>query len=148
MKVLEKKKVRFTEKTYLFSLKMNLEIHLDKKKGRSVIAGKSFKKGDQIDICTTIPLDAKETKKVMKTVLSDYVFGDPDDPDCSFVVLSQGSVFNHSKSPNAENYFEKMKGDYFMVIRATKPIARGEEITISYLGDNKDNREVWFDIED
>jgi SET domain-containing protein len=93
--------------------------------GRGVIATKDIAKGETIEVCPVLELTSDEANGV----LTDYIVGLGDDVDGSALMLGYGSLYNHAEDPNAE-YLHETDDAYSFV--ATRDIAAGEEVTISY----------------
>jgi uncharacterized protein len=113
-------------------------------KGRGLFANHDFNVGDIIDKCPVLILSSEDSKKIEKTVIYNYTFEWPEkkELDQSALVLGLISMCNHSSEPNAE--FEYAFSDNALIIQAIKPIKKGEEITISYIEDPKNEKELWF----
>jgi SET domain-containing protein len=114
------------------------------KKGRGLFANENFNVGDVIEKCPVLILSGEDSDKVEKTEIYNYTFEWPEKEglDQSAIVLGLISMCNHSSNPNAE--FECAFSEKVMVIQAVKPIKKGEEITISYTEDPKNEKELWF----
>jgi len=93
--------------------------------GRGVIAARDISKGETIEICPIVELGAGQTNGL----IDDYVVSLGDGREGSALMLGYGSVYNHSDDPNAE-YIHETDDAYSFV--ATRDIAGGEQITISY----------------
>ena len=93
--------------------------------GRGVIATEDIAKGETIEVCPVLELTAEEANGV----LTDYIVGLGDDVEGSALMLGYGSLYNHSDEPNAE-YLHEADDAYSFV--ATRDIAAGEQVTISY----------------
>jgi SET domain-containing protein len=108
-----------------------LEVRKTKREGRGVFALKKIKKGtvihraeflkvndDDIDHCHDIAIYAfTYTKKY------------------SAICLGIGSLINHRLEPNAEVSFVKYKNHEMMEFETIRDIAKGEQVFISYGGD-------------
>jgi SET domain-containing protein len=95
---------------------------------RGVLAAKDIKKGQVIERCPVVLMNAKHDSYVDHTALKNYYY--EWNKKYSAVVLGYGSLYNHSYTPNAQyvyNYHKKL-----MVYRALKDIKKGEEIFINY----------------
>jgi hypothetical protein len=92
--------------------------------GRGVYANRSFKEGDVVETCPV--LAGKDDEWGIS--MSDYLFTTGD--DTSIVALGYGSMYNHRDDPSAIYDIDAKKK--VMVVRAARPIRRGEEITITY----------------
>jgi uncharacterized protein len=98
-------------------------------KGRGVFACRSFRKGEVIEVCPVIPMSRKEANAA-KTILDDYYFEWGPGGREYAVALGFGSLYNHADDPNAA--FLNRTRQLQIVVRARKPIAKGEQITINY----------------
>lgn len=94
--------------------------------GYGVFAAKAIKKGEIIEECYVLITRGKDR------ALEDYYF----DAKGKYALLTGfGIIYNHSEDENATYYiYPKRK---LAVIKATRNIKKGEEITVSY-GDD------WF----
>lgn len=99
-------------------------------KGRGVFTSKILKKGELIEICPVIEVSYKDHQKMVGHILENYTFVWNTRKKSAAIVLGFGSLYNHSKKPNAD-YIKKLK-DGVMVYKAMKTIKKGEEITIDY----------------
>jgi SET domain-containing protein len=121
-----------------------IEIKTTRNKGRGVFAAKDFGTGEIIEICPILPLTPTERKHCEKTLLAYYIYPWRSTRSAA-LVFGYGSIYNHSYIPNAD--WKQNFRDTTMVYRATKPIKRGEEITINYNGEPDDNTPIeWFDV--
>jgi hypothetical protein len=98
-------------------------------KGRGVFARRSIRKGEIIEVCPVIPLTPREANSA-KTILDDYYFEWGSGGKAYAVALGFGSLYNHADEPNAT--FVNRTRQLQIVVRARKPIAKGEQITINY----------------
>jgi uncharacterized protein len=114
------------------------------KKGRGLFANQDFNVGDVIERCPVLILSSEDSKRIEKTVIYNYTFEWPEKEglDQSAIVLGLISMCNHSSEPNAE--FDHVFSENEIIIQAIKPIKKGEEITISYIEDPKNEKELWF----
>lgn len=107
-------------------------------KGRGVFAGQPIPKGAIIEVCPVIVLSSKESSVVEKTILGSYIFKWPGTKQKavdknwtrSCVVLGNGSILNHSSTPNTHWYIRQTK--LVVVFRAKRLINIGEELTHDY----------------
>ncbi len=115
-------------------------------KGRGVYADKPYKKGALIETCELIIIPKKEMPFLKKTTLDDYYY--EWDGGRAAVPLGCGALYNHSFQPSADFFYDKKNTQIrFLAIR---PIKKGEEITVNYNGDPKDQSTslVWFPVVD
>lgn len=107
---------------------MNLEVKESSIEGRGVFAMDAIGKGELIEICPVIVLSKRDRELVARTVLSDYYFSW--NLERAVISLGYSSIYNHSDSPNAT--YDKHFEDRTIVYHCLRPIAKGEEITVSY----------------
>lgn len=95
--------------------------------GYGVFAEQNFQRDDIIEECYFLRADSQAIDFI------DYYFLAG---ECRAMVLGDGSIYNHSQTPNA---LHRIDNDHaIMIVQANRPIKQGEEICISY-GVN------WFD---
>lgn len=98
-------------------------------KGRCVFARKDYKKGDVVEVCEYIRIPAEQTDAIKKTIINDYRFG-PDGPDGDAVILlGQGSLYNHSRTPNMQAIVDDR---YKVGFEAIVDIKKYDELTFNY----------------
>lgn len=121
-----------------------IEIKRIKHKGRGVFALRDIKVGELIESAPVITLKPRERKHCEKTILNYYVYPWKSTRSAA-VVLGYGSIYNHSFTPNAD-WKQNFKTGC-MVYRATKPIKKGQEITVNYNGEPDDSTPIdWFEV--
>jgi SET domain-containing protein len=74
--------------------------------------------------------------------LHEYLYGWSDDGSEVAIPLGYGSLYNHSDEPNASYHRNRSRNAIDFI--ATKFIAAGEEITISYLNSFDSPKKLWF----
>lgn len=99
-------------------------------KGRGVFTSKVLNKGDVIEICPVIEINYKDHQNLVGHIMENYTFAWNTRKKSAAVVLGFGSLYNHSKKPNAD-YTKKLK-DGVMIYKAIRQIKAGEEISIDY----------------
>lgn len=110
--------------------------------GRGIFTAAAIPQGALIEICPVIVMPQAQIKYLDETGLYDYYFlWGEEDEDCA-IALGYGSLYNHSYTPNAA-YQPDFDGNC-LYFHALRPIEAGEEITVNYNGDPKDDEEVWF----
>jgi SET domain-containing protein len=116
------------------------------KGGRGVFTSEFIPIGALIEICPVIVLSAEDLKLVHNTFLHDYYFlwSEEKEGGEGAIALGNGSLYNHSFTPNAEYYTNRdtLSIDIF----AIKDIEAGQEITFNYNGMPFDETPLWFDI--
>lgn len=114
-------------------------------KGRGVFTSIPISKGDLIESAPVIVLDDKDRLIIHKTLLHDYYFlwepGEDEEYEAA-IALGYGSLYNHSKEPNAE--FVPVFDEKVIEFIALRDIAAGEEILIEYDEGGNSSFELWF----
>lgn len=96
--------------------------------GIGVFATASIDTGDIVEVCPVLILDAGDIALVDRTRLYDFYYGWPEGQGA--LALGYGSLYNHSADPNAD--YEKDPWGQVIRVRALRPIAEGEEVTVDY----------------
>jgi hypothetical protein len=107
-----------------------LQIRRVRGMGRGVFAGRRFRPGEIIEICPVIPLKRSEAQACAETILDDYFFNWGPKGATYALCLGYGELYNHSSEPNA-TYTNRVR-ELQIVFRATRSIAKGEQILIDY----------------
>jgi len=120
----------------------NLVVIPSEIEGRGVISTDFIQAGEIIEICPVIIVPKQEVKLIHQTTLHDYYFNWKNGK-CA-ICLGLGSIYNHARQPNADYKmdYENRTIDFYSI----RPIAAGEEITVSYLHSNKKEGELWFEV--
>lgn len=115
-------------------------------KGRGVFTSIPILKGDIIESAPVIVMDDKDRNDIHKTVLHDYYFlweeGLEEGEYHAAIALGYGSLYNHSKTPNAE--FVPVFDEKVIEFIAVRDIEAGEEILIEYDEGGNSSFELWF----
>ncbi len=123
-----------------FNGNLNIEIKQTTKKGRGVFAKKNFTKDEVIETCQIITFSEEDADRIELTFLSNYWFAWRENAtEYGALCLGNGSLFNHSKTPNA-HVFKDFENNLIHFI-ASEDIQIGTEITIKY-------GTVWFKEEE
>ena len=98
-------------------------------KGRGVVACEDIAQASVIEAAPVIVIPKEQVLAVRATIIGEYVFGWID--GAAALALGQGSLYNHSATPNAEarRRPEDVDGLHFIALRR---IFAGEEILIDY----------------
>jgi SET domain-containing protein len=112
-----------------------------KGKGRGVVATKNIKKEEIFEFCPVVFISKKEKVFFEKesSVIKFYYLWQPEIKKYC-IMLGYGSLYNHSKNPNAEIDYNTKDPKNFLFFRALKNIKKGEEIVYDYQFD-KDKEE-------
>ena len=111
-------------------------------KGRGVFAGSHIEIGDIIEISPVIILPSEDKDKIHASALHDYYFLWGRELDQLAIALGYGSLYNHSKTPNATYEYDYDDGTITFV--CIKKVLAGAEILIDYNEGNERGIEMWF----
>jgi uncharacterized protein len=112
-------------------------------RGRGVFATEDIAEGTLLEECHVVVVPAEQVAPLIGTILRDYVFAWGGTDDEVAVALGFGSLYNHARDPNA--MFVRKHEARALAFFAVRPIAAGEEITVSYHGGYGDRGDVWFE---
>jgi len=107
--------------------------------GRGVFASEDLDAGAVVEVCPVIVVPADEIDALNATSLRDHWYGWGEDGDAA-VAMGHGSFYNHADEPTCS--YEVHDVLDALVIRATRAVAAGEELTIDYTGGGVN--ELWF----
>jgi SET domain-containing protein len=119
---------------------MKTEIKKSPTHNRGVFAKTKIKKNSLIEICQVIPLSKNDLEHIDKTNLYNYYFRWH---KYGAIALGNGSLYNHSYSPNAF-YYPDYKNNT-IIFESIKDISKNEEIFVNYNGNPNNQKKVWFD---
>lgn len=110
------------------------------KAGKGVFAAKSIKKGEIIEVAPILILEFTDFIDTKWNLLFEYYFWLDD-----FVVLAlgYGSLYNHSKNPNAKYQISKEKKT--ITFTALTDIKKAKEIVFNYKGSSNPKTPLWFE---
>lgn len=101
--------------------------------GRGVFATEEITAGEIIEYCPVIFISEKETDFLEKeNAILEYYYLFQKEFNKSCVMFGYGSLYNHSKNPNAEVDYDTKKSQNFLFFRAIKNIKSGEEVVFDY----------------
>ncbi len=119
---------------------MRLEVRAIGRKGRGVFAAAPIRGGELLETAYTVEIGPDEI--AAGSVLDNYPFAHPGDPERGLLVLGLPSLMNHSDEANTETLTRHVDGlGWIVEIRAVRDIAPGEEVTRRYACD------LWFEPE-
>ncbi len=113
-------------------------------KGRGVFAGRNFAERELIERTPVLIVPAEEWSYIRNTILDNYCFRFGPNQEHAALAMGYGSLYNHSYTPNA--VYEVIDGETVIQFTALRDIQVGEEITVNYNRDPRDNSPVWFDV--
>jgi hypothetical protein len=99
--------------------------------GRGVFAGKSYSKGDIVEVSQLVTWDSETDRLIQDSELRFYVFeGVSGRSGPSALALGNGSLYNHSETENVTYKIVPKKNT--IVFRARTKILKGEQLFINY----------------
>jgi uncharacterized protein len=125
-------------------IKSYLYISGSKGRGRGVYTEESIPADTIIEVSPVLVMTMEERKFLDQTLLHDYIFEWGEERDKCCAGLGYLSLYNHAVPSNCE-YFMDYDED-IMFIKSVRAIEAGEELTINYNGDSKNEEPVWFDV--
>jgi SET domain-containing protein len=111
-------------------------------RGRGVFAIQPISCDELIESCPIIRFEPQHRAALAATPLHKYLYGWSDDGSEVAIPLGYGSLYNHSDEPNASYHRNRSRNAIDFI--ATKCIAIGEEITISYLNSFDSPKKLCF----
>ncbi len=125
---------------YIASSKITDPQNSNFKAGKGVFALKDIKIGEIIEIVPILVMDFQEFIDTKWNKLFGYYFWLDD-----FVILAlgYGSLYNHSKNPNAK--YEVKRADETITFTALRNIKKDEEILFDYSGSSGNKAPLWFE---
>jgi SET domain-containing protein len=111
--------------------------------GKGVFTRERIPANTVIEISPVIVMKMEDREHLDKTLLHDYIFLWGKEQDKCCMALGLIPMYNHNYKSNCE-YFMDYEDDTIM-IETVRVIEKGEELTINYNGDSKDEAKVWFD---
>ena len=118
----------------------DFEVRLTNDKGWGIFALRHFEADELVEQAPVIVMSAEEMKLLNQTKLHNYIFHWEDDACC--MAMGYVPVFNHASPSNCEYFQHYEEGT--IEVRTVKAIAAGEEMTINYMGDADETKDVWF----
>lgn len=108
-----------------------------KGKGRGIVATHDIKKGEIIEFCPIVFISDKEESFFRNegSILQFYYLIQPETGRLC-LMLGYGSLYNHSRHPNAEIDYDTVASKDYVFFRASKKIKSGEEIVFDYQFDD------------
>lgn len=110
-------------------------------KGRGVVAARRIARGELIERALVVVMPPHEVTRLDGTVLEHYVY---DWAGGLAVALGNGSIYNHSYTPNAS--YTRRLDLQALEYTALRDVEEGEEILINYNGDPNDRTPLWFTV--
>lgn len=120
-----------------------IEIHPSLIHGLGVFAKKKFKNGSTIENAPLILLPEKERDLLKTTVLFNYYFVVEGHENIVALGLGYSSIYNHASNANA--VYTILLNQKKLIIKASKDIYPGDEITLNYNGDPNDTSLTYFE---
>jgi len=115
-----------------------------KNAGRGVFARMDISKGEIIEKCPVIEIAQKDTALLVESALTSYFYFLGKRKEKTVLALGFGSIYNHSKTPNAD--YTKILVGSIMSFVALRNIKKDEEITVNYNPKPAKNKlPLWFE---
>ena len=105
-----------------------------------MFAAEDIAAGEVVETAPVIVVPAEDIAALEGTPLRDHWYGWTDDGDAA-VAFGHASFYNHEDDPSCE--YEAHDVLDALVVRARRPVAKGEELTIDYTGGGVND--LWFD---
>jgi uncharacterized protein len=119
-----------------------LEVGPSPRGGRGVFATEAIDADVLLMRAAILLVPAEQRAHLQTTVVDDYVY-EWDGEGTAALVLGISSMCNHDPDPNA--FLWLVTDDVTAELWSTRPIAVGEEITVSYRAEGEDTP-LWFDV--
>jgi uncharacterized protein len=114
-----------------------------KGKGRGVFCKRLIRKDDCFEICPLLILPAEDHDIVYTSLLTNYFFTFNKEENTLALSLGFGSLYNHTRDPNAGYFLDKENET--MNYYALEDIPANTEICINYSGEPGKDFSEWFD---
>ena len=110
-----------------FFLSPKVQVGDSGQKGRGMFTRQAVRRGEVLEVAPALLVPGNEADELLTTFLAHYIFR-TDKGDRYVVGLGYTSLFNHAARPNAEFFVDNVA----VTIKATRAIAAGAEVTVSY----------------
>jgi uncharacterized protein len=112
--------------------------------GRGVFASDDIAEDLLLMTAPLLLIPGDQRDHLARTVVDDYVY-EWDDDGTAALVLGISSMINHATEPNA--FLWLIPDTTSAELWSVRPIAKGEEVTVSYRAEGPDSP-LWFEVED
>lgn len=110
-----------------------LEVQVVPGKGRGVFLRVAVAAGTVLESAPALELDAEDLARLEGTVVEDYQFAHPQDPERGCLIFGLASLLNHSDQPNVELRWEKRERvGWFVSMVALVDLPAGVELLYRY----------------
>src|SRR3990167_10635038 len=128
------------KKIYIADSKVSKAGNSEFKTGKGVFAGENIKKGEVIEVAPILILEFTDFIDTKWNKLFEYYFWMD---DYVALALGYGSLYNHSKEPNAGYKLDQKKET--ITFSALKDIKKDQEIVFNYKGSSSEKAPLWFE---
>lgn len=102
-------------------------------KGRGVFLRVPVPAGTVLETAPVLELSGADIERIAGTVVDDYHFAHPADPDGGCLVFGHASLLNHSARPNVELRWERRgEAGWFVSIVTLADLPAGTELLYRY----------------
>ena len=119
-----------------------LEVGPSPRSGRGVFATRRIGRDVLLMTAPLLLVPADQRDHLDATIVGDYVY-EWDDEGTTALVLGVSSMCNHDPDPNA--FLWLVPEELTAELWSLRPIARGEEVTVSYRAEGED-APLWFEV--
>ena len=120
------------------------EVRTSRRGGRGLFALQRIRRDTLLMDAPLLLIPGDQRWALQETIVDDYVY-EWDEDGTAALVLGVSSMCNHSENPNA--YLWLVPDTTSAELWSTRPISRGEEITVSYRAEGPATP-LWFDVVD
>ena len=127
-------------------LSQYLSVQPTEAKGRGVFTAVALPARTTVEESPVIVMTEEDRVHLDRTLLHDYIFEWGLQQEKCCMALGLVPIYNHSYESNCD-YFMDFENNTIS-IQTMKAVAAGEELTINYNGDWKDETKIWFDVKE
>lgn len=119
-----------------------IEVRASRRGGRGVFATEPIADDVLLMSAPLLLIPGEQRDGLQRTIVDDYVY-EWDEDGTAVLVLGISSMCNHEREPNA--YLWLFTDTLMAELWSIRPIADGEEVTVSYRAEG-DDEPLWFEV--